>query len=118
MATPASSSRSPDNGSAYTVTLESSERTRGRSAGARPPRMMSGLRIDKRLVELHVDMPRAVHAEQVHLLDRLWRAGAAKPRGTIGGDHEERQTGVMRFHQCGQQLRGGGARGRHDGDGG
>src|SRR4051794_29330225 len=98
----ASSSRNPDNGSAYTVAFATNARTRARSSRAKPPRITSGLFIDQRLVELDVDVPRAVNAEQIHLLDRLRRAGTAEARGTIGRDHEQRQSRVMRLDQRGQ----------------
>ncbi len=84
-------------------------------------------RAQRFLFELHVQMQRSraaprlelrlrVHPEQSHLLDRLRRARAAKARRTVGGDQHERQSRVVRLDRRGQQLRGRGARRRHDRD--
>ena len=56
-----------------------------------------------------------VAAEQVHLLDRLRRAGAAERARAVGGHRDDRHRRVAALHHRGQQLGGGRARRGDDG---
>src|ERR1051326_5666350 len=123
----ASSSRSPDNASAYTGAPRSRQNSRTRSRhDARSPPIST--RSKERLIELHVDVQRhaaipvagasrCIRAEDRLLLDRLRRAGAAIARRTISRDQHERYTAVKGFDRRREQLRNCSARRRDHGDG-
>src|SRR6202040_1586052 len=68
--------------------------------------------IHQRLIKLNIDVENStprVHAENILLLDRLRRAGAAVSGWPVGGDEDQRRGRVVRFDGGGEELSDGGA---------
>ena len=80
------------------------QRIEGLPRGLPPPRVLT-LGLGQR----HLERAAHVRPVQAGLVDRLVGPGAAQARGTVGGEHSERDARLRRLDHGGQELRRGGA---------